>query len=163
METDTGTETDIANRLPKAQDLRTKIAMMEAEKASEVMRRHSQEETEKKALLEQLSKPWGVSDEEAIRRACAIIDRAVNNGLNEVRVFRFPSRLCTDHGRAINQQEVRVGTNADRNPARNLRPLAKAFSDAGVQAAGGDYRVSRGNAGRRGDDPRVVRQRAAGG
>jgi hypothetical protein len=29
----------------------------------------------------------------------------VNNGLTEVEVFRFPNALCTDGGRAINQQE----------------------------------------------------------
>lgn len=34
-----------------------------------------------------------------------IIKRAVDNGLTEVRVGRFPNRLCTDKSRAINQQE----------------------------------------------------------
>ncbi len=34
-----------------------------------------------------------------------IIERAVKNGLSEVQVHRFPNALCTDHGRAINQQE----------------------------------------------------------
>ena len=98
-------ETNIDTLLPKAQDLRRKIAMAEAEKASEAMRKHMHEEAEKKALLDHLSRPSGVSDEEAIRRASAIIERAVGNGLNEVQVFRFPNVLCTDHGRAINQQE----------------------------------------------------------
>jgi hypothetical protein len=40
-----------------------------------------------------------------MKRAAAIIKRAVDNGLTEVLVGRFPNRLCTDHGRAINQQE----------------------------------------------------------
>jgi hypothetical protein len=91
--------------LPKAQDLRKKIALAEAEKATAAMRQHHQEEAEKKALLDQLTKPSGVSDEEAIRRASIIIARAVSSGLNEVQVFRFPNSLCMDHGRAINQQE----------------------------------------------------------
>ena len=39
------------------------------------------------------------------RRATAIIQRAVNNGLTEVQVYRFPNELCTDRGRAINQME----------------------------------------------------------
>jgi len=91
--------------LPSAKDLRKKIALAEADKASEAVRRHSQEEAEKKSLLDHLSQPSGVSDEEAIRRASVVIGRAVSNGLNEVRVFRFPNALCTDHGRAINQQE----------------------------------------------------------
>jgi len=29
----------------------------------------------------------------------------VANGLTEVQVYRFPNALCTDKGRAINQQE----------------------------------------------------------
>ena len=98
-------ETNIDTLLPSAKDLRKKIALAEAEKASEAVRRHSQEEAEKKSLLDHLSEPSGVSDEEAIRRASVVIGRAVSNGLNEVRVFRFPNALCTDHGRAINQQE----------------------------------------------------------
>ena len=98
-------ETNIDTLLPSAKDLRKKIALAEADKASEAVRRHSQEEAEKKSLLDHLSQPSGVSDEEAIRRASVVIGRAVSNGLNEVRVFRFPNALCTDHGRAINQQE----------------------------------------------------------
>jgi hypothetical protein len=34
-----------------------------------------------------------------------VIQRAVRNGLTEVQVYRFPNTLCTDKGRAINQQE----------------------------------------------------------
>src|SRR5258708_21224179 len=98
-------DTNIDTLIPKAQDLRRKIAHAEAEKASEAMRRHSQEDAEKKALLEHLLKPSGVSDEEAIRRASIIIERAVSNGCNEVQVIRFPNTPCDDHGRAINQQE----------------------------------------------------------
>jgi hypothetical protein len=29
----------------------------------------------------------------------------VSNGLTEVQVYRFPNSVCTDNGRAINQQE----------------------------------------------------------
>jgi hypothetical protein len=46
-----------------------------------------------------------VSDEEAIRRGIKLIERAVANGKTEVQVHRFPNQLCTDKGRAINQQE----------------------------------------------------------
>jgi hypothetical protein len=60
---------------------------------------------EKKELLDRLLKPSGVSDEERMKRAAAIIRRAVSNGLVEVEVFRFSNKLCTDSGRAINQQE----------------------------------------------------------
>jgi hypothetical protein len=91
--------------LPTAKDYMKKIAEVEAEEASKAMRKHAEAEAEKKALLDQLAKPSGVSDEERIKRGIRIIERAVSNGLTEVQIFRFPNNLCTDHGRAINQQE----------------------------------------------------------
>lgn len=91
--------------LPPANVFMKKIALAEAEKASEDMRKRTAEEAEKNALIEQLSKPSGVSDQEGIARAVRIIERAASNGLTEVQVYRFPNRLCTDKGRAINQQE----------------------------------------------------------
>jgi hypothetical protein len=91
--------------LPKADDCMRKIAEVEAEKASEYIRKQQAAEAEKRALMERLSHPSGVSDEERMKRAAAIIKRAVDNGLTEVQVGRFPNELCTDRGRAINQQE----------------------------------------------------------
>ena len=78
---------------------------MEAEKASEYMRKRQAAEAEKKELLDRLAKPSGVSDEERTKRAAAIIKRAVANGLTEIEVGRFPNTMFTDKGRAINQQE----------------------------------------------------------
>jgi hypothetical protein len=95
----------IDDLLPTAKAVMTQIALKEAEKASEHMRRVAAAEAEKKALIDQLSKPSGLSEEEKVKRASDVIQRAVNNGLTEVQVYRFPNTLCTDHGRAINQQE----------------------------------------------------------
>ncbi len=96
---------DINELLPSAKDLMEKIAMEEAEEAEKQARAHSEAEAERKALIDHLSKPSGISDEEAMRRGMKIIERAVKNRLTEVEVFRFPNQLCTDKGRAINQQE----------------------------------------------------------
>lgn len=92
-------------KLPTAREVMEKLALAEAEKASAAIKKQADAEAEKKMLLEKLTKPSGVSDEEALRRVAAIIERAVSNGLTEVQVYRFPNALCTDHGRAINQQE----------------------------------------------------------
>ena len=92
-------------KLPTAQEVMEKLALAEAEKASAALHKQSEAEAEKKMLMEKLTKPSGVSDEEALRRVAVIIERAVSNGLTEVQVYRFPNALCTDHGRAINQQE----------------------------------------------------------
>ncbi len=91
--------------LPKAADCRRRIAEVEAEKATEFLRKENAAEAEKRELLARLSNPSGVSDDERMKRAAVIIKRAVDNGLTEVRVGRFPNTLCTDRGRAINQQE----------------------------------------------------------
>ena len=91
--------------LPSAEDCTKKMAEAEAAKASEYMRKQAAVEAEKKALLDKLKGPSGVSDEERLKRAAAIINRAVSNGLTEIEVGRFPNTLFTDRGRAINQQE----------------------------------------------------------
>jgi hypothetical protein len=91
--------------LPSAKEMMEKLALAEAEKAEAASRRQAEAEAEKKLLLEKITKPSGVSDEEAMQRVAVIIQRAVSNGQTEVQVYRFPNQLCTDHGRAINQQE----------------------------------------------------------
>ncbi|MGA7457555.1 MAG: hypothetical protein WBW51_09620 [Methyloceanibacter sp.] len=92
--------------LPTAQEMMEKLALAEAAKADEATRKHARAEAEKKELLDKLTKPSGVSDDEALKRVGIIVERAVSNGLTEVQVYRFPNALCTDHGRAINQQEA---------------------------------------------------------
>ena len=65
-----------------------------------------------------------------MKRAAAISERAVASGLTEVLVMRFPNSLCTDRGRAINQQELGWQTTLTGLPKelydfwdRQLRPL----------------------------------------
>jgi hypothetical protein len=91
--------------LPNAKDLMKQIALQEAEKASVEMKERSAADAEKKALIEKFSKASGVGDEERLKRAIAIINRAAKNGLTSVEIMRFPNQLCTDRGRAINQRE----------------------------------------------------------
>jgi hypothetical protein len=92
--------------LPSAADFMTKLALAEAEEASKEAKELAEAQAENRALLEQLTKPSGLSDEEAIRCAVKTIERAVSNGRTEVQGHRFPNQLCTDRGRAINQQEA---------------------------------------------------------
>ena len=95
----------IDDLLPTAKDFMKKLALAEAEEATKQAKKDAEAEAEKQALLDQLRAPSGVSDEEAIRRALKMIERAVSNGRSEIQVYRFPNKLCTDNGRAINQQE----------------------------------------------------------
>jgi len=96
---------DIDHLIPSAKQIRTEAALKEAEKAEQYARLAAAAEAEKRALIERLNRPSGKSEEEKIQLASTVIQRAVRNGLTEVQVYRFPNTLCTDKGRAINQQE----------------------------------------------------------
>jgi hypothetical protein len=96
---------DIDHLIPSAKQIRTEAALKEAEKAEQYARLAAAAEAEKRALIERLNRPSGKSEEEKIQLASTVIQRAVRNGLTEVQVYRFPNSLCTDKGRAINQQE----------------------------------------------------------
>lgn len=95
----------IDDLLPTAKEIQKQAALKEAEKGDQAARMLAAAETEKRALIERLSKPSGLSEDEKVRLASTVIQRAVRNGLTEVQVYRFPHSLCTDNGRAINQQE----------------------------------------------------------
>lgn len=91
--------------LPPAKEIQKQAAIKDAEKADEFAKKLAAAEAEKRALIERLSKPSGLSEDEKIQLAANVIQRAVRNGLSEVQVYRFPNSLCTDRGRAINQRE----------------------------------------------------------
>ena len=96
---------NIDELLPNAKEIQKQAAIKEAEKAEQHAERLAAAEAEKRALIEQLSKPSGLTEDEKVKLASTVIQRAVRNGLTEVQVYRFPNSLCTDRGRAINQQE----------------------------------------------------------
>ena len=93
-------------KLLTVKELQAKIAEAEGAKASAALKRHQAEEHEKAELLDRLTKPSGLSDDEVMEKASIIIERAGENGLMSVQVFRFPHTLCSDNGRAINQGET---------------------------------------------------------
>ena len=96
---------NIDDLLPNAKEIQKQAAVKEAEKADQQAQMLAAVEAEKRALTERLSKPSGLSEEDKVKLASTVIQRAVRNGLTEVQVYRFPHTLCTDRGRAINQQE----------------------------------------------------------
>src|SRR5262249_30877589 len=92
--------------LPSAVDCQKRMVEAEAAKASEYVRKQAAVDAAKKALLDTLKWPSGVSDDDMLKRADAIIKRAGNHGLPAFEVGRLPNSLFTDYGRAINQQEA---------------------------------------------------------
>jgi len=119
--------------LPPAKDFMKKIASAEADDAARAARQHQRAEAEKRKLLEQFEKPSGVSDEERIRRAVVIIERAVRNGKTEVQIIRFPNDICTDHGRAINQGEPGWESTLTGLPKELYEAWAKYFRPRGYK------------------------------
>ena len=95
----------IDDLIPSAKEIQKQAALQEAVKADEHAKRLAAAEAEKRAMIERLSKPSGLTEEEKVKLASTVIQRAVRNGLSEVQVYRFPHSVCTDNGRAINQQE----------------------------------------------------------
>lgn len=96
---------NIDELLPTAREIQKRASLQEAGKAEEHAQRLAAVEAEKRALIERLSQPSGLSEDEKVKLASTVIQRAVRNGLSEVQVYRFPHSVCTDNGRAINQQE----------------------------------------------------------
>lgn len=97
---------NIDELLPSAKEIQQQSAIKESEKADLYAKRAAAVEAEKRALIERLSQPSGLSEDQKIQLASSVIQRAVRNGLSEVQVYRFPNSMTTDHGRAINQQEA---------------------------------------------------------
>ncbi|HEY9454669.1 MAG TPA: hypothetical protein VIR82_18495 [Bradyrhizobium sp.] len=95
----------IDDLIPSAKEIQKQAALKEAQRADEHAKRLAAAEAEKHALIDRLSKPSGLTEDEKVELASNVIQRAVRNGLTEVQVYRFPNSLCTDHGRAINQME----------------------------------------------------------
>ena len=95
----------IDDLIPSAKGIQKQAALKEAQRADEHAKRLAAAEAEKHALIDRLSKPSGLTEDEKVELASNVIQRAVRSGLSEVQVYRFPNSLCTDHGRAINQME----------------------------------------------------------
>lgn len=125
--------TNVAQAIPSAKEFMKKLALAEAEAADKEAQARARAEAEKKALIDHLRKPSGISEEEGIRRALAIIERAVRAGRSEVQVYRFPNVLCTDHGRAINQQEKGWESTLTGLPKEIYMLWARNFRDRGYK------------------------------
>lgn len=91
---------DAPDSIVTASDLRQHIADLEAEKARLLSEKRKKADDAMKKVAEDFVHK-SLSEEE-IAELRSKIRHAVDNGLMEVMVMRFPSRLCSDKGRAIN-------------------------------------------------------------
>ena len=94
--------------LPTAREIQKQAALQEAEKAEQYARRTAAAKSEKRSLIERLSKPSGLTEDEKVKLASTVIQRAVRNGLSEVQVYRFPTR-CAPTTAAPSTNRSRAG------------------------------------------------------
>ena len=88
-----------------AKDLMRAVAEHENAKAAEAMQRKKKEEEERKAVHDSFMKPAERSDDKIMERVMRLCQSAASSGHTQVLAYRFPSDLCTDGGRAINNAE----------------------------------------------------------
>ena len=95
------------------------------------------------------------------------IQQAADHGETQILVLRFPSDLCSDRGRAINNFQAGREENSRRDATADLRSMAGEAEAARVWAARGSDRLSRRYARRRrtllslvGDDAMPAENRA---
>jgi len=73
---------NIDELLPTAKEIQRQAAIADAEKAEQYVQKLAAAEAEKRALIERLSRPSGLPEEEKIKLAATVIQRAVRNGLS---------------------------------------------------------------------------------
>lgn len=85
-----------------AQNLRQRMAQREAVKAAEEAQRLGEEEARKKALIDEFHKPPERTEDQLMALVDQMVSRAADRGESQVQIYQFPSTLCKDSGRSIN-------------------------------------------------------------
>jgi hypothetical protein len=85
-------------------ELKTYVAEVEMAKVKKSLEAHNRAEQAKKELLDRLRSEKPI-DDTRIRAFLLRVKSAAEAGQNELLMGRFPSELCSDHGRAINMAE----------------------------------------------------------
>lgn len=88
-----------------AEELLDYADKIDTARASSAFKAMNSAEDARKVLMEKLSKPVAVT-EEMRHSLITRVKKAAADGLNELKVLQFPVELCTDSGRAINNNEA---------------------------------------------------------
>ena len=97
-------------------ELRRHMAEREAAKATEALRRAELEEAKKKALIEEFHKPPARTPDQLLELLKQAVNQAAERGENHVQVYQFPSSVCKDGGRAINNFDGNWPESLDGRP-----------------------------------------------
>ena len=112
--------TDATAPIPSAEQLRIKLLEEQMKEMEQQERARASAQKELAAFTDDFLKSHISDNERAMIRR--LVKNAVENGQLEALVYSFPSDLCTDGGRAIN--------NADPNWPETLQGKAKEMYDA---------------------------------
>jgi hypothetical protein len=88
-----------------AADIKRRMAEREAAKAAEELRQMREQEEKQKTVMAEFHKPPERTAEQLMQFIMQLVNHAAERGQSEVQVYRFPSALCSDHGRRINNSE----------------------------------------------------------
>ncbi len=92
------------HKILTAKELQQKIALSEAAKASAAMKAHAAAEKEKQEMLARLTHPSGLSDDQVIEKASAIVNRAVTGIPKEI--YEFWKRQLQPRGYHIRYEVI---------------------------------------------------------
>jgi hypothetical protein len=88
-----------------AEELMDYADKIDTARASAAFKDMRSAEDARKELMEKFAKPVTVTEEMRLN-LIARVKKAATEGLNELKVLQFPVELCTDTGRAINNNEA---------------------------------------------------------
>ena len=107
MSEDSSTARSASANAFSADDVRRRMAASEASRAAERERQLKEREEKQKALIAEFHKPPQPQQtpEQLMQMVMLLVSHAADQGQSEVQVYRFPSALCSDGGRRINNSE----------------------------------------------------------
>jgi hypothetical protein len=77
------------------------MAQREAEKAAAEALHVEEKAAKLRAVIDEFHKPAERSKEQVLALVMQLVARAAERGESEVEVYRFPSIVCSDQGRAL--------------------------------------------------------------
>ena len=105
MSEDSSTARSASANAVSADDVRRRMAASDASRAAERERQLKEREEKQKALIAEFHKPSQRTPEQLMQMVMLLVSHAADQGQSEVQVYRFPSALCSDGGRRINNSE----------------------------------------------------------
>jgi hypothetical protein len=127
-----------------AADIKRRMAQREAEKAAEELRRVKEQQEKQKAMMAEFHAPPDRTPEQLMQMVMQLVTRAAERGATEVQVYRFPTELCTDRGRRINNSEPEWEQTLEGRPKLgyefwrdHLRPLGFGLNAVVLDYPGG--------------------------